>query len=82
MTEASPSDSASGGAVHVDNVSPPKMFHALLQWAENLRSLGDLPSARSAAGIPIDKGTTVVIERITKRVAVVAPLTEADSAPH
>ncbi len=35
--------------MHVDNVSPPKMFHALLQWAENLRSLGDLPSARSAA---------------------------------
>lgn len=37
--------------------------------------------ARSAAGIPIDKGTTVIIERITKRVAVVAPLTEGDTTP-
>ncbi|MCA9866947.1 MAG: hypothetical protein KIS95_03865 [Anaerolineae bacterium] len=36
--------------------------------------------ARSAAGLPIGKGTTVVIERVTRRVAVVSPLDD-DSGP-
>lgn len=35
--------------MHVDSATAPKMFHALLQWAVNLRNLGDLPSACSAA---------------------------------
>lgn len=30
--------------------------------------------ARSATGLPISSGTTVVIERVTKRVAIVSPL--------
>lgn len=33
----------------VDNVAPPKMFHALHEWAVSLRDLGELPSACSAA---------------------------------
>ena len=37
--------------------------------------------ARSAAGRPIAPGTTVVIERVTKRVAVVSPLGEESDAP-
>lgn len=35
--------------MHVDNFSAPRMFHALFQWAVNLREVGDLPSACSAA---------------------------------
>ncbi len=36
--------------------------------------------ARSAAGLPIGKGTPVVIERVTRRVAVVSPLGD-DNGP-
>lgn len=35
--------------------------------------------ARSTTGLPIEKGATVVIERVTKRVAVVTPLTEGSN---
>lgn len=41
--------------------------------------------ARSTTGMPIEKGATVVIERVTKRVAVVSPLAEGSNvltAPH